>query len=63
MAFTYFLPDENGNKTEHGTTSNAVIIIGANGSGKSKLGAWIEQQDMEQTVSYTHLTLPTIAIV
>ena len=48
MAFTYFLPDENGNKTEHGTTSNAVIIIGANGSGKSKLGAWIEQQDMEQ---------------
>ena len=48
MAFTYFLPDENGNKTEHGTTSNAVIIIGANGSGKSKLGAWIEQQNMEQ---------------
>ena len=25
MAFTYFLPDENGNKTEHETTSNAVI--------------------------------------
>ena len=48
MAFTYFLPDENGNKTEHGTTSNAVIIIGANGSGKSKLGAWIEQQNMDQ---------------
>lgn len=47
MAFTYFLPDENGNKTEHGTTSNAVIIIGANGSGKSKLGAWIEQNDFE----------------
>ena len=47
MDFTYFLPDENGNKTEHGTTSNAVIIIGANGSGKSKLGAWIEQNDFE----------------
>ena len=47
MAFTYFLPDENGNKAEHGTTSNAVIIIGANGSGKSKLGAWIEQNDFE----------------
>lgn len=47
MAFTYFLPDENGNKIEHGTTSNAVIIIGANGSGKSKLGAWIEQNDFE----------------
>lgn len=47
MAFIYFLPDENGNKTEHRTTSNAVIIIGANGSGKSKLGAWIEQNDFE----------------
>ena len=35
-------------KTEHTTESNSVIIIGANGSGKSKLGAWIEQQDMEQ---------------
>lgn len=47
MAFTYFLPDENGSKEEHGTSSNAVIIIGANGSGKSKLGAWIEQNDFE----------------
>lgn len=46
MAFTYFLPDGSGNKVENGTTSNAVIIIGANGSGKSKLGAWIEQQDL-----------------
>lgn len=47
MAFTYYLPDENGNKVEYGTSSNAVIIIGANGSGKSKLGAWIEQHDFE----------------
>ena len=38
MAFTYYLPDENGNKVEYGTSSNAVIIIGANGSGKSKKG-------------------------
>lgn len=48
MAFNYYLPDENGTKTEHSTDSNAVIIIGANGSGKSKLGAWMEQQDMHQ---------------
>ena len=48
MDFTYFLPDENGNKTEHKTPTNVVIIIGANGSGKSKLGAWIEQQNMDQ---------------
>lgn len=47
MAFTYFLPGENGEKMEHGTNANAVIIIGANGSGKSKLGAWIEQQSMQ----------------
>lgn len=47
MAFTYYLPDENGNKFEHHTDFNSVVIIGANGSGKSKLGAWIEQQDME----------------
>ena len=47
MPFTYYLPDENGQKVEYGTGSNAVIIIGANGAGKSKLGAWIEQQDME----------------
>ena len=45
MAFTYWLPDEQGQKQEHRTESNAVIIIGANGSGKSKLGAWMEQKD------------------
>lgn len=45
MAFTYWLPDEQGQKQEYGTTNNAVIIVGANGAGKSKLGAWIEQQD------------------
>ena len=32
---------------EYSTSNNSLIIIGANGSGKSKLGAWIEQQDME----------------
>ena len=34
-------------QTEYSTSNNSLIIIGANGSGKSKLGAWIEQQDME----------------
>lgn len=47
MVFTYWLPDEQGQKQEYGTNSNAVIIVGANGAGKSKLGAWIEQQDYE----------------
>ena len=47
MSFTYYLPDGQGNKIEHNTESNAIVIIGANGSGKSKLGAWIEQQNMD----------------
>ena len=46
MSFKYYLPDGDGRK-EYYTEFNSVIIIGANGSGKSKLGAWIEQQDME----------------
>lgn len=49
MAFTYYLPGENGEKIEYGTNFNSVIIIGANGAGKSKLGAWIEQQDFANT--------------
>lgn len=45
MAYTYWLPDENGNKVDYTTESNSVIIVGANGAGKSKLGAWIEKGD------------------
>ena len=48
MAFTYYLPDENNHQVAYTTKSNSIIIIGANGSGKSKLGAWIEQQDFSQ---------------
>ena len=48
MAFTYFLPDEINQKKEHTTERNSVTIIGANGSGKSKLGAWIERQSFSQ---------------
>lgn len=47
MTHTYWLPDENGNKKLISTNCNSIIIIGANGSGKSKLGAWIESQDMK----------------
>lgn len=48
MSYTYWLPDDNGNRIEFTTDNNAVIIIGANGSGKSKLGAWIEQKNLEE---------------
>lgn len=44
----YYLPDENNQKVEYTPEGNAVIIIGANGSGKSKLGAWIEQQSFSE---------------
>lgn len=46
MSYTYWLPDANGAKKDYTTESNAVVIIGANGAGKSKLGAWIEQKSM-----------------
>lgn len=49
MAFTYWLPDKDLGHIECGTTSNSVIIIGANGSGKSKLGAWIEKYNFQTT--------------
>lgn len=46
MSYTYWLPDATGAKKDYTTESNAVVIIGANGAGKSKLGAWIEQKSM-----------------
>ncbi len=46
--FTYWLPDGNGEKQIINTDANAIIFIGANGAGKSRLGAWIEQQNTEQ---------------
>ena len=47
MSFKYKLPGENLQVMECETESNALVIIGANGSGKSKLGAWIENQSLE----------------
>lgn len=44
--FKYKLPTKNGPADEITTSNNSLIIIGANGSGKSKLGAWLEQQDL-----------------
>lgn len=46
MSYKYCLPNKTGEKVEYTVETNAVVIIGANGSGKSKLGAWIEQRDM-----------------
>ena len=43
--FKYKLPSSDGEIKEYSTNSNSIIIIGANGSGKTKLGAWIEDQN------------------
>lgn len=47
MEYTYYLPDVNGHPTRNESESNSIVIIGANGSGKSKLGAWIDKQHGE----------------
>ena len=47
--FKYILPNENGQVEEVTTKNNSLIIIGANGSGKSRLGAWIEEKDLQNT--------------
>lgn len=46
--FKYYLPHE-GSRDEIITSNNSLIIIGANGSGKSKLGAWMEKQNPNNT--------------
>lgn len=48
MGFTYWLPNEDGQVKQFNTDKQALVIIGANGSGKSKLGAWIEQKNFEK---------------
>lgn len=43
--YTYQIPKADGTIQTVETDSQAVIIVGANGSGKSKLGAWMEKND------------------
>lgn len=40
--YKYYLPKKNGESYENITENQAVVIIGANGAGKSHLGAWME---------------------
>lgn len=50
MFFNITLPNRTGtNETETLTTENNIVLIGANGSGKSRLGVWIEQRIQNQT--------------
>lgn len=54
--YTYMLPNENNEPIEHQGNWHSMVIIGANGSGKSKLGAWIEKQ----TPSNIHAICPFV---
>lgn len=45
MSYQYYLPNETNAPIEYTTQNNSVIIIGANGSGKTKLGEWMEKRD------------------
>ena len=47
--YKYILPGENNNPVEYQDKCNSMIIIGANGSGKSQLGAWIEKNNPNDT--------------
>lgn len=50
--YTYYLPesqDESMSREEQTTSTNSLVIIGANGAGKSKLGVWMEEQDLDNT--------------
>lgn len=48
-AYKYMLPDEIGLPKSYETENHSMIIIGANGSGKTRLGAWIEKNDPKTT--------------
>lgn len=46
--YKYKLPNSDGQPVDYESTTNSLVIIGANGAGKSKLGAWMENNDMEK---------------
>lgn len=48
MSYDFVLPDQNNEPEIIETETNSVIIIGANGSGKTRLGAWIEKKSEDR---------------
>lgn len=47
--YSYILPNEKNERIFTETECQSMIIIGANGSGKTRLGAWIEKQIPKKT--------------
>lgn len=62
MEYHYITPDENGGQLEHQTSRNAVVCIGANGSGKTRLGVWMEQSEPTRVFRMTALRDLTFGI-
>lgn len=49
MEYKYYLPNDTNQAEEYVTQNNSVIIIGGNGTGKSKLGEWMEKRNEMST--------------
>ncbi|KAF5076792.1 hypothetical protein DSECCO2_157280 [anaerobic digester metagenome] len=47
--YKYFLPVEDNKPKEYTVENNSIIIVGANGAGKSRLGVWMEKNDLSNT--------------
>lgn len=47
--YRYILPDENNKPITNQTECHSVIMIGSNGSGKTRLGVWIEKNMGDET--------------
>ena len=43
-SYKYIFPDENNQIKQYETNRHSLVIIGANGAGKSQLGAWMEKK-------------------
>lgn len=48
-SYKYILPDQNNKPDEKETNYHSIVIIGANGSGKSRLGVWMENNNLNKT--------------
>lgn len=47
--YKYYLPNKDGTIFVGSTANNSLVIIGANGAGKSQLGAWMEKNRPSET--------------
>ena len=48
-SYKYILPDQNNKPDEKETNYHSIVIIGANSSGKSRLGVWMENNNLNKT--------------